>query len=147
MPGDETARLDRIERMLREVLSYAVRLEWRLEEAGLLSGSMRYASDELRFMLEHNMERPEDDSEPISIEFRKRVSDYLKEHGKDANVSFYRMEEHFGEHYRLSLIRTLELFALRHQWVEVIERMTTTEHHPLEAKALHRDFYSDERRG
>jgi hypothetical protein len=117
------------------------------EEAGLFGdGMMRYADDERRFALENNLElRERDSGEIISIDFQKRVNDYLAKHENDPNANFYSLEAHFGNQYRVDLIKTREFFALRHQWVELMERMTTTGFHPSEAKALHRDPYADER--
>jgi hypothetical protein len=143
-------RLGRIERLLTRTLVHVVRLESRLEHAGLLPGDQK-ADDALRYALENDMEvnlDPVDPDEHVTLEYQKRVADYLETHWDDADASFYKMEDDFGamksHEHRVRLMRCLELFVLRGQFDDLIERMTTGMDSPSETHGIHRNPYRDE---
>jgi hypothetical protein len=143
-------RLERIERLLTQTLTYVVRLESRLEHVGLLRGDQK-ANDPLRYALENNMEfdfDADDDGEHVSLEYQKRVADYLELHWDTPDASFYKMEDDFGamksHAHRARLMKCLELFVLRGQFEGLIERMTSTRDSPTETHGIHKNPYDDE---
>ena len=129
---------------------HVVRLESRLEHAGLLPGDQK-ADDALRYALENDMEvdlEPVDPDEHVTLEYQKRVADYLEAHWDSADASFYKMEDDFGamksHEHRVRLMRCLELFVLRGQFDGLIERMTTGMDSPSETHGIHENPYRDE---
>ncbi len=149
-PLSDNQRLERIERLLTQTLTYVVRLESRLEHAGLLPGDQK-ANDPLRYALENNMEfnfDADDDRELVPLEYQKRVADYLEQHWNIPDASFYKMEDDFGamksQEHRVRLMKCLELFILRGQFEDFIERMTSTRDAPTETHGIHKNPYGDE---
>ncbi len=143
----DDARLERIEQTLEDVLTYVVRLESRLQHAGVLTGWGK-ADDVLRYALENNMEREDDKSEFVPLDYQRRVLRYLDDNEKDPKASFYKMEDdcgaHFGHSERIKLIKCLQLFTLRGQFRELIDRMTNTTSAPIEAHGSDKNPYEDE---
>ena len=137
-------------RDLRKVLEHVVRLECRLEAAGILKGPTYYGDAELRYSLEKNVElEPREDREFVSYEYQTSVADWLEQHEKDDRVGFYDLETAFGGRgERIKLMKTLEIFVIRGCWEDLIERMTTDGAHPTEAKHLvrrvRREYLTDE---
>lgn len=146
----DSKQLDRVEKLLRLVLTSVVRLESRLEHADLLPGYQK-ADDPLRFALENNMEldfEADGGREFVPLQYQKRVLKYLDEHERDPDASFYKMEDDFGarksHEHRIRLMKCLELFILRGQFRDLIERMTSTSESPSETHGIHENPYRDE---
>ena len=143
----DNSQFDRIELMLTEVLTYVVRLESRLEHAGMLTGYNK-ANDAFRFELENALEPDRELREPVSMEYQLQVLHYLNEHENDPKASFYKMEDDFGAQMghseRIPLMKCLQLFVLRGQFVKLISRMVNTREAPSEAKGLEINPYADE---
>jgi hypothetical protein len=131
--------------LMNEVLTRLVRLEWRLETAGVLGGLAR-GEDELRHALDNNIEIDLVADPVITKQFLAQVMDVLDEMERDAAPSFYKAEERLGRERRPDVILAMQHLKLRGQYTDIINRLANEGSRPAEAGSVARDPYERERK-
>jgi hypothetical protein len=134
--------------LLNEILTHLVRLEWRLEQSGVLkAGRISYGSDQLRYALENNIDIAiPNQGPPITDAFLREIMDILDAIEGDPEPSFYKAEVRFGHDRRPEAIVAMQFLKLRGQYVDIIQRLGRDGAAPVEAHSLAKDPYEDERR-
>jgi len=114
-----------IDRRLDHVLEVLVRLEHRLETAGVLHDDDKYGDDATRFALEHNIERDPKAGrgQRISAQYVSQVEDWLQKHEGDPQTTFIQLEDAFGHEERGRLMDVLQYFYMQGMWRSIIQRL------------------------
>ena len=115
--------LVKIESLLEDALLRIVRLESRLEHAGVLP--QEPVNDLTRFSLENRIELP-DSSRPeaISATFVEAVEKWLDAHDDEPRPSFLWLERAIGDDmFREQLITTLRFLWMQGLWTDVISKL------------------------
>jgi len=125
----DTSIIERLEKRSDHVLELLVRLESRLETAGVLPKD-EYTDDVLRFALEHNVayDPKLGHGGKITEEYQELVADWLEKHEDNPEASFVQLELEFGHPDRAKLMNTLQFFYLREMWTEIIEQLEKSGH-------------------
>jgi hypothetical protein len=118
-------RLARLEATINQMHTILVRLEWRLEEAGLFPGNTYYGNVEERYALENNFQlnRTGNEGEPTTEEDISRVLDWLRKHEDQKEIGYYQLEEDFLG-LKNKLKRILQFLHMRGQYESTIERLS-----------------------
>lgn len=137
--------------MLQDVLTYVVRLEYRLEQSGVFQDGQTYRNAELRFALEHEIEIDRDQwrDDPVSAQFSESVSDWMEANEDNPDASFVGLANHFsadggaGKPMWPKLLRVLQFFALTGQWESMISKVQR-DGHPAGLKHVTENPFKDE---
>jgi hypothetical protein len=130
------ARLARMEGASEEIQRTLIRLEWRLERAGLLSGEN--ISDQELYAAEEDLDPEGEDL--------GRVTEWLDKHQGDKAVRFADLERDIGgRNFRYILIVVLTYLWLGEQYHPEIRQLLAG-HPPSEAGGIMRDPFKAWRR-
>jgi hypothetical protein len=134
-------RLERIERMSKEMHRALVRLEWRLEQAGILPGVKNVTDGDL-YASEHGIQEPPSKTVGyISRDDVERVVEWLEKHRGENNITFADMEKDFGQEDRFLLTDVLTYLRLDGAFEAEIESLVSG-NAPSHAKGVMRDPFA-----
>jgi hypothetical protein len=132
--------------LLLLILEHVVRLESRLEKAGVLGGNVSYTNDVLRFALENNIEpeRPAMMDDPVVTQaFVTGVMDQLDAIEAGSFKGYYALEDRLGGRQRRGqIIAALKYIKLSGRYEDTIAGLA--EGAPVEAHGLTRSPYHRE---